>query len=52
MDCFRLESVVVADLQDGATRLERVDPRRYASWLADDYQTSDLWLRNLIGGRP
>jgi len=52
VDCFDLDSVVVANLVNGATRLERVDPDLYASWLEGEYQTSDLWLRNIIGGRP
>jgi len=52
VDCFALESIVVADTEAGATRLQRLDAQAYIEWLQDDYSVSDLWLQNVIGGRP
>jgi len=53
VDCFGLQDIVVADLEGDATRLRVLDPDDYRSWLEDDATTlADLWLRNVIGGRP
>ncbi|MFF3290668.1 AAA family ATPase [Streptomyces sp. NPDC003023] len=51
LDQFRLDELVVADRVDGATRLSRPEPEALAAWL-DDYSLGDLWLKNLLGGRP
>lgn len=48
---FRPEDVVVAERQDGASSFRRVDPESLSMWL-DDYALGDLWMMNVIGGRP
>ncbi|MET8557285.1 AAA family ATPase [Streptomyces sp. NPDC004959] len=51
LDQFGLDDIVVAEREDGATRLHRPEPEALAAWL-DDYSLGDLWLKNLLGGRP
>jgi predicted ATPase len=50
VDCFELENVIVADLKDGATSLRTMPREQYQEWLDDEYQVSDLWLKEAIGG--
>lgn len=51
LDQFELSELVVAERVDGATELRRPEPEPLAAWLAD-YSLGDLWLKNLLGGRP
>lgn len=48
---FDPEDVIVADRQDGATNLRRLDAEALAAWL-DEYSLGELWQKNLLGGRP
>ena len=48
---FEAEDLLVVDLKDHATTIERVDPERLAEWL-EDYALGDLWEKNILGGRP
>jgi predicted ATPase len=50
VDCFELENVIVADLKDGATSLRTMPREKYQEWLDDEFQVSDLWLKETIGG--
>ncbi len=45
------ENVIVANLEDGATSLERLNPEKLSDWLKD-YTLSQMWESNLFGGRP
>ena len=49
VDCFDLENIIIAQLTEGATQLKTFDKAAYQQWLDDDYQLSDLWLKNIIG---
>ncbi|MER5432586.1 AAA family ATPase [Streptomyces sp. NPDC002588] len=51
VDQFGLDELVVAERVDGSTKLDRPDPDALAAWL-DSYSLGDLWLKNLLGGRP
>ena len=51
LDYFEPEDVIVAERDDGATKLERLDSRRLKSWL-EDYSLGQLWEKNELGGRP
>jgi predicted ATPase len=51
LDQFELGELVVADRVDGSTHLRRPDPDALAAWL-DNYSLGDMWLKNLLGGRP
>jgi predicted ATPase len=51
LDEFAPEDVVVAERKDGATELRRLDPQALEAWL-DDYSLSELYDKNVLGGRP
>lgn len=51
LDEFAPEDVVVAERKDGATELKRLDSQALESWL-DDYSLSELYDKNVFGGRP
>jgi hypothetical protein len=51
MDHFDAGDVIVAERRDGETLLKRLDPVALASWL-DDYSLSELYGKNVLGGRP
>jgi len=51
LDHFEPEEVVVAERLDGATRFQRLAPQRLAEWL-EEYALSELYEKNLLGGRP
>jgi predicted ATPase len=51
LDHFEPEDVVVAERVGGATTLERLDAGRLGTWL-EDYTLSELYDKNLLGGRP
>lgn len=51
LNCFKPEDVVVAERQDDATILKRLDTEELKDWL-EDYSLGELWKRNVFGGRP
>ncbi len=51
LDQFAPEQVVVAERSSAATVLRRLDPTALASWL-EDYSLSQLYDKNILGGRP
>ncbi|MDT0402686.1 MULTISPECIES: AAA family ATPase [Streptomyces] len=51
VDQFELDELVVAERVNGSTRLDRPDREALGAWLGD-YSLGDLWLKNLLGGRP
>jgi predicted ATPase len=51
LDYFDVADVVVAERKDGATQLTRLDETKLAAWL-EDYSLSEVWDKNLFGGRP
>jgi predicted ATPase len=51
LDHFSAEEVVVAERVDGATQLRRLEADKLASWL-EDYSLSELYEKNVLGGRP
>ncbi|MFD7510488.1 AAA family ATPase [Streptomyces sp. NPDC059853] len=51
LDECELGEIVVAERVEGTTRLRRPDPETLTAWL-EDYSLGDLWLKNLLGGRP
>ncbi|MBI2570963.1 MAG: AAA family ATPase [Candidatus Schekmanbacteria bacterium] len=51
LDHFEPEQVVVAERHDSATHLKRLSSERLASWL-EDYALSEVYEKNVIGGRP
>ena len=51
LDHFEPAEVLVADLVEGSTQIQRLDGDRLADWL-QEYSLGQLWEKNEIGGRP
>lgn len=51
LDEFEPEDVVVTDRVDGASTFRRLSTADLAAWL-DDYSLSELYDKNVLGGRP
>ncbi len=51
VDCFGPEDIVVVERPDRASTFRRLDPAALEEWLAT-YSLSELWEKNVIGGRP
>lgn len=52
VDEFELDEIIVLDLVDGQTKLRKLNADDYKVWLDDDYTPSQLWHKNVLGGRP
>lgn len=53
IDMFEANDVVVVDKEkDGTSTFTRLDEKKLAHWLNDEYSVTDLWDMNIIGGRP
>lgn len=51
IDCFYPEDIVVVERPDRASTFRRLDPATLDEWL-ETYSLSELWEKNVIGGRP
>ncbi|MHB8872081.1 MAG: AAA family ATPase [Myxococcaceae bacterium] len=51
LDHVEPEEIVVAERKDSATVLRRLEPEPLAEWL-QDYSLSELYDKNVLGGRP
>lgn len=50
VDCFELENIIVASSNNGETVLRNLPREKYQEWLDDEYQLSDIWLKQAVGG--
>ena len=50
VDCFELENIIVASANNGETTLHNLPRDRYQAWLDEQYQISDIWLKQAVGG--
>lgn len=50
VDCFELENIIVANASNGETVLRNLPRVQYQEWLDDEYQLSDIWLKQAVGG--
>jgi predicted ATPase len=50
VDCFDLENIIVASANKGETVLRNLPREQYQEWLDDEYQLSDIWLKQAVGG--
>jgi len=50
VDCFELENIIVASANNGETLLRSLPREDYQEWLDDEYQLSDIWLKQAVGG--
>ncbi len=51
IDRFAPEEIVVVDRPERESRFRRLNDHELADWL-DEYTLSELWEKNVIGGRP
>ncbi len=51
LDCFDPQNVVVVERDGRASTFNRLDPDALEAWL-EEYSISELWEKNVIGGRP
>ncbi len=51
LDEFEPEEIVVTERTNGESSFRRLDPQALASWL-EDYTLSELYDKNVLGGRP
>jgi predicted ATPase len=51
LDQFDAGDIIVVQRDGRRSDFERLDKERLSEWL-EDYALSDLWLRNVLGGRP
>ena len=51
VDCFDPGDIVVVERPDRASTFQRLDPAALKDWL-EAYSLSELWEKNVIGGRP
>lgn len=61
LDSFELDNITVLESKDGRTECTQLNREDYQIWLEDEsvpdlrwpaYTPSQLWLMNLLGGRP
>lgn len=52
VDGFEIENLFVAELTEGRTSFRRHGSEDFKAWLDDYATTGDLWMKNLLGGRP
>ena len=51
IDCFEPADIVVAERKGRASTFKHLDVDALNEWL-DDYSLSELWEKNVVGGRP
>ncbi len=51
IDCFEPSDVVVVEREQRSSSFRRLDADQLVDWLTD-YSLSELWEKNVLGGRP
>lgn len=51
INCLSPEDVIVVDQEDGVSSFRRFNEEELSDWL-EEYSLGELWLRNILGGRP
>lgn len=51
VDELEPDDIIVVDRKDGQSEFSRPDPKNLDGWL-DEYTMSELWEKNVLGGRP
>ena len=52
IDAFELDEVVVLEADDEGTRARALASDDYKEWLDEGFLPSELWQKNVLGGRP
>lgn len=50
LDYFEPENVIVVEQQQGVSSFKRLEANELSEWL-EEYTLSELWEKNVIGGR-
>jgi len=50
VDCFEAENIIVAHANNGETILRHLPRAHYQRWLDEEYQLSEIWLQQAVGG--
>ncbi len=48
---FKVEELVIVEREEGASVFKRFNEGEFKEWLTE-YTVGELWLKNLLGGRP
>jgi len=48
---FSINDLIVVEREQGATVFKRHNEQEFTAWL-EDYSVSELWEKNILGGRP
>ena len=51
VDCFDPSDIVIVDRKNRSTTFRQLNEKDLEEWL-DDYSLSELWEKNVLGGRP
>ncbi len=51
IDCFEPEDIIVVERKNRQSYFNRLDASKFEVWL-EEYSLSELWNKNIIGGRP
>ena len=51
IDCFEPDEIVVVERQGRTSSFKRLEAERLTAWLRE-YSISELWEKNIVGGRP
>ena len=51
IDCFEPKDIIVVERKDRQSYFSRLDSSNLEDWL-EEYSLSELWNKNVIGGRP
>jgi len=51
LDHFEATEIVVVEQQEGVSSFKRIESENLSAWL-EEYSLSELWEKNVIGGRP
>jgi predicted ATPase len=51
IDCFDPKDIIVVERRNRQSYFSRLDDSNRQEWL-DEYSLSELWNKNIIGGRP
>lgn len=51
IDCFEPEDIIVVERRERESLFHRLDSQKLQEWF-EDYLLSELWQKNVIGGRP
>ena len=51
VDCFEPEDIVVVEREGRSSTFRQLDAEALEEWL-EDYSLSELWEKNVLGGRP